>query len=389
MTYHSPNDNLAASVRPDRHVITLPTGELTVEVHSSDIPLEDLCGFAARRNPKRGFLFVSKVLGKHIPVKPSVMRDVHKLLAGKIPTDLPGPVVVIGMAETAICLGHGVYEEYLAKTGRDDVIFSHSTRYRLDRPVALEFLEEHSHAADHIMYLPEDESNRELYTNARTLVLVDDEASTGKTFINLARAFYDRIPSLERVITVVITDWRGEKRTAETAAAIPVPVSSIAVLNGQYQFVPAPGLVAVAMPNVVGDNGLKDSLITSNYGRLGCRRVIERGQMRVHCDPEVDREPILVLGTGEFSYPPFLCAEALEQLGGDVFFQTTTRSPIMVGHAIGSSLSFVDNYNDGIPNYLYNVSPGQYGRVIIAHETPSGSIDPSLVSALQAETLEI
>ena len=32
--------------------------------------LTELCGFASRQNPKRAFLFVSKVLGKHIPVKP-------------------------------------------------------------------------------------------------------------------------------------------------------------------------------------------------------------------------------------------------------------------------------------------------------------------------------
>ena len=63
----------------EHRVVELPTGRLSIEVLRSDIALDQLCGFAARRNPKRGFLFVSKVLGKHIPVRPSLMRQVHAL----------------------------------------------------------------------------------------------------------------------------------------------------------------------------------------------------------------------------------------------------------------------------------------------------------------------
>jgi Phosphoribosyl transferase/TRSP domain C terminus to PRTase_2 len=312
------------------------------------------------------------------------------------------------MAETAICLGHGVYDQYLALTGRQDVVFSHSTRYRLDRPIALEFLEEHSHAADHIMYLPENEHDRQLYLNARSLVLVDDEASTGNTFVNLANAFHARIPSLQSVVTAVITDWRGEHRTADTLSAMPVPSSTIAILSGEYNFTPAPNLVAVVMPNVVGDNRAKDALIPRNFGRLGLRGNLRPEKVLVHstsgcADASSNalmrgtgefvctRAPssVLVLGTGEFAYPPFLLAEELEKRGVNVYFQTTTRSPIMVGNAIGAAISFLDNYGDGIPNFVYNVSPGQYDRVVIVHETPAGSIDSDLVARLDAETLEL
>ena len=73
------------------------------------MPLEQLCGFAARRNPRRGFLFVSRVLGRHLPTRPRVMRDAQLRLARRIPVDLPGPVVVLGLAETAIALAQGVH----------------------------------------------------------------------------------------------------------------------------------------------------------------------------------------------------------------------------------------------------------------------------------------
>ena len=67
-------------------------------------------GFADTVNPKRAFLFVSKVLGRHIPVSPSIMRHAFTDLAELVPDDLPEPVLVIGMAETAVGLGAGVHQ---------------------------------------------------------------------------------------------------------------------------------------------------------------------------------------------------------------------------------------------------------------------------------------
>ena len=59
-------------------IIELKTGKLTIE----PVPvLRELIGFASRENNKRGFLFVSKVLGKHIACKPSSMENIHKSLA--------------------------------------------------------------------------------------------------------------------------------------------------------------------------------------------------------------------------------------------------------------------------------------------------------------------
>ncbi len=70
-----------------------------------DVSLDDLFDIAERRNPKRAFLFVSKVLGRHIPVPPSVMRQAYRQLASQFPATLTGPVLFIGMAETAVGLG--------------------------------------------------------------------------------------------------------------------------------------------------------------------------------------------------------------------------------------------------------------------------------------------
>ncbi len=377
------------------HRVELPTGVISVSVHEPLLPLHSLCGFAARQNPKRGFLFVSKVLGKHIPVRPSLMLTVQERLTSQIPAYLPGPVVVIGMAETATCLGQGVFEAYKAMTGREDVLFIPSTRYRLNHPVALQFLEEHCHAADHIMYLPENERARALFEQARSLILVDDEASTGKTFVNLATAFCRRINSIERLVTAVITDWRGPERTERSQADMPVQCNTVALLKGVYQFQAAASLRAMQMPHAVGNHACKNHLLARNHGRLGTTEHFQLPAQLVSQAKELVEEaagkPVLVLGTGEFSFPPFRLALYMEELGADVVFQTTTRSPIIAdaGTAIACGFSFADNYEDGIRNYLYNVEKEQYGLVVLVHETPAYTIAEALRDELAVRLVEI
>jgi hypothetical protein len=57
----------------------------------------------------------------------------------------------------------------------------------------------------------------------------------------------------------------------------------------------------------------------------------------------------------------------LEQEGYDVRYQSTTRSPILVGDAIASRCEFADNYGDGIPNYLYNLEPVRWPVIVYEH----------------------
>ena len=59
------------------------------------LPAETLYEMAARINKKRSFLFVSKVLGKHIPIPPQVPLIASALLAsiyyeGKTTKQMPG-----------------------------------------------------------------------------------------------------------------------------------------------------------------------------------------------------------------------------------------------------------------------------------------------------------
>lgn len=358
----------------------LMRGRLDVTVDASQIDPGSLFGFAERRNPKRAFLFVSKVLGRHIPVRPSIMNASFHSLAAQIPEDLPGPVLVIGMAETAVGLGAGVHRAFSAT--RPDTVYMVSTRHPTGNELFARFEEEHSHASAHLIHLPVDADVREMMLNARSLVLVDDEASTGKTFINLHRALVDAgLTQVERVVTCVLTDWSGDavRKTIGDSA------HQVSLLQGSYTFhedaeAPLPEMPAVGTI----EPGEWPLAAESDWGRHGIRVVEDTLALDLNVKAG---ERVLVVGTSEFVWRPFLLAERLERAGADVHFSSTSRSPIALGHAIGHALSFADNYGLGIPNFLYNVSPGQFDRVLICSETPAQAVSAALIESLSAEVI--
>ncbi|HGN1512331.1 phosphoribosyltransferase domain-containing protein [Pseudomonas sp.] len=358
----------------------LMRGELEVNVDDAVLPPSDLFGFAERRNPKRAFLFVSKVLGRHIPVRPSIMAASFESLAAEIPTNLPGPVLVIGMAETAVGLGAGVHRAFSAT--RPDTMYLVSTRHPLGTELFTRFEEEHSHASAHLIHMPVDPEVREMMLQARSLVLVDDEASTGKTFVNLHRALVDAgLSNIERVVTCVLTDWSA----GAVGKAIGDSATSVSLMKGSYQFNEDPSAPLPEMPDVgrvsIGEWPLSAQ---KDWGRLGVRSDEDTLAPDLQVNPG---EKIIVIGTSEFVWRPFLLAERLERAGADVHFSSTTRSPIALGHAIQHALSFSDNYGLGIPNFIYNVKPGQFDRVLICSETPAEALPAELVQALGAEVI--
>ncbi|AYZ63338.1 phosphoribosyltransferase [Burkholderia multivorans] len=358
----------------------LMRGLLEVNVDDAVLPPSALFGFAERRNPKRAFLFVSKVLGRHIPVSPFVMSASFESLAAEIPADLPGPVLVIGMAETAVGLGAGVHRALSAT--RPDTVYLVSTRHPLGTELFARFDEEHSHASAHLIHMPVEAEVREMMLEARSLVLVDDEASTGKTFVNLHRALVEAgLTKIERVVTCVLTDWSA----GAVGKAIGESATSVSLMKGSYRFHEDPSAPLPVMPDVGAVSVGEWRLCPRNdWGRLGVRNVEDTLAPDLQAAPG---EKIIVIGTGEFVWRPFLLAERLKRAGADVYFSSTTRSPIALGHAIEHALSFPDNYGLGIPNFLYNVKPGQFDRVLICTETPAQALPAELVETLGAEVI--
>jgi hypothetical protein len=352
--------------------IPLPGGVLHLDVARGLRPLDQLCAFAVRRNARRSFLIVSKLLGRHLPARPSAMRDAAQDLAGLVPDDLPQPMLVIGLAETAVCLGQSVHEE-LARLGHD-AAFVHSTRQQGGHPLLCRFDEPHSHAASHLIYRPRGVDLAAI----RSLVLVDDEVSTGTTLANLSSALVAALPGVERIVLASLTDWSGG---SDWLDGLPRPADSVSLLAGslRWQPGPAPAQSEPAPPPAHAFG----TMPAPDFGRLG-----GTGPFALP-DPPVfpPGSALRIVGTGEFTYPPFLLAERLEREGHDVVVQAASRSPVRVGGPIERALRFRDNYGAGVANYLYHAGADDGRRSIICHETPPGSIDPELVAALDATTL--
>ena len=373
--------------------------------------LEDLLGFAQRINPKRAFLFVSKVLGRHIPVAPSTMRCAFTDLANLVPNDLPEPILVIGMAETAVGLSAGVHQAL--QTRYPNALLLNSTRHaqhddKSSNALLTTFSEDHSHASQHLIYQSAEQVTQAQLLASKTLIMVDDEASTGNTCVNVVTALRNAgLDQLEQVHLTTLVDWslnqhQGAADTDDTvsdqiAKRLPnIHFQRHHLLSGAWAWTDAPNPEPITMPSVdtteAGSQALGN---TGNWGRFptldstdGFDDYLLKFQTAFNtfnkqAQFETDQLPqrILVLGSNEFVWLPFLLAEWLEQYmhvdnsKNTVNFSALTRSPIALGGAITTMLSFNDNYGLGMTNFAYNVKPSDWDLIVLCVETSADSVD--------------
>ena len=150
----------------------------------------DLLRTAKRiNNNKRPYLLVNPLQAKHVPVSPTkallMMESLGELVAEKHGESR----LVIGFAETATAIGAVV-----ARTVSDDCYYIHTTREIVNGADGYVFFtEEHSHATDQKLVRNKLDH---LFSKTETIILVDDEFSTGKTLINMVRKLKKDFPAL-------------------------------------------------------------------------------------------------------------------------------------------------------------------------------------------------
>ncbi|MBB3109747.1 hypothetical protein FHS18_001810 [Paenibacillus phyllosphaerae] len=242
---------------------------ITLQEEQSGLQPEALFGMAARINKKRSFLFVSKVLGKHLPVSPhrsllsgailslkllqalgtSQAALVDKLFAEACaaladPDEtkvsqvysaivdsklaLPEPVKVIGFAETATALGHSMFAAF-----EDGCSYLHTTRELIpELDPLISFEEEHSHATSHRCYA----RSEQFLGGTEPIVLVDDELTTGKTTVNIIRDLQRNYPR-SRYFVASLLDWRGAEDEARFAALeqeLGITITPLSLMKGTF-----------------------------------------------------------------------------------------------------------------------------------------------------------
>ncbi|MGY5483404.1 phosphoribosyltransferase family protein [Paenibacillus sp. ALE2] len=409
---------------------------------------------AARVNKKRSFLFVSKVLGKHIPVNPytsllsgaalaillykelvpqsgqqmdkligEAVRGLldpnyakeayQKLMDERLAFSFPEPIKFVGFAETATALGHSMYRLF-----DGGATYIHTTREDIPglRPI-IRFEEEHSHAVDHRCYA----LNEDAFAGDGPIVLVDDEITTGKTTLNIIRDIQEHFPRKQYVIASLL-DWRtdsDERAFADLEAELDIRITPLSLLKGKIEIQGTPildhaeyagqtGNVEHAATSTAEVN--KDlsgtiarcfeedasaferishtSISTDGYANTApYLKYTGRFGLQSADNPALDAEiaytaerlnqlrsgqRTLVMGTGEFMYIPMRIAA---ELGPNVYYQSTTRSPVYPhreeGYGVASGVTYPSPEDSAVRNFIYNVEPGQYDEIFVLLERES------------------
>jgi pyrimidine operon attenuation protein/uracil phosphoribosyltransferase len=446
--------------------ITVTTNPL-----STLLPVEQLVDVALRRNPKRAHLLVSRVLAKHVPTEPGIavaaglllglvvrreliaegrsavgsceelqqcIHDAANTLRGLLASpDEPArigagrtraidrlchelrsyssnmpKVATIGYAETATGLGQLVAEGL-------GTYYIHSTRLSAVgegavRPYGL-FEEAHSHAPSHQL-LP---TRHAALSQADTLVLVDDELSTGATIVNTIVALHSAAHHGHYVVASLI-DLRSETdkgRLDALATELGCRISVVALANGSIhlpedlsskaaslieQFPadenprPVPGRVSV-----LNLSDIVPGVRSPRFGVDACSNPEPAPRIADEIAAGTpDSGRILVLATEEFMALPLATAHALQSRlpNADIRYSTSTRSPIAVldqaGYAVRSTVRFHshDKTVDGPgPRFAYNFAhpEGRFDEVVIMAEPGAAMealIGPTSISYAVAST---
>lgn len=354
-----------------KETIIIDSGIIELQIdqlHQRYESIHDLISFASRRNSKRGFLFVSKILGKHIPVKPSIMRQSYNDLSSMIGA-YKDDTFVVGMSETATGLGGGLADSLSKMPGSKDVYFQHTTRHKIDSELWFDIEEAHTHAVSHIIYKPSADLIENI-KNCKRLVLVDDEISTGKTLLQLAKGYIAQMNSVELIEVVSLVSWLDSEQEKWFVQEIKEYCKEIGVLcpyvefrsfaKGHFKFHKNTEFNE-ELPKKTDANLATENCI-HDLGRLGIKMpYVMKNNYIMKDKDEVNNsyvEKFSCIGTGEHLYYPFLMAEKFEDEGFDVVFQSTTRSPIFQDGKVIRNTTVFNVKRDGdeiVNHYIYNV----------------------------------
>ncbi|MBK3493288.1 phosphoribosyltransferase family protein [Viridibacillus sp. YIM B01967] len=401
---------------------------VTLDHNPFGFEIEDLFQMATRINKKRGFLFVSKMLGKHLAVEPQMPLLVGTLLSmrymdciygekailqeqvaramnrevdlqetvqlvAKQPVQLPDETLFIGFAETATALGHAVFRYF-----DSNATYIHTTRESVNelQPIIC-FEEEHSHATSHRVY----STNAAVFEQAKRIVLVDDEMTTGNTVINIIETLKNRFPHIKHYTVMAILDWRSQEQQAIFARLEQewgITIQFLSIVQGRFELHSVPLLdeqqlenpeykkAEIQVVDVEIDayhpytstderNKVNEAYYLQGTGRFSLKA-------ELHHDIDATLQQIakklgglrttgsaLVVGTGEFMYMPMRIASFM---GPNVYFQSSTRSPIYPsleeGYTISQKWAFDCPENNGVVNFLYNLETYPYTELFLVLE---------------------
>lgn len=317
-------------------------------------------------NPKRSYLLVDPLQGKHIPVKASSARTMMAALGEQLRNKVQGTYLVIGFAETATAVASVV-----AETLGGDCFLCLTTREPEENVREwLTFEEEHSHATTQKLCL---DGLEEELSRAGSIILVDDEISTGRTLINIVNKLKSRFSMLagKSFVAASLINRVDEEHLRLLAEANIRCEALLTLPNEDYDSAVAGIDVCQAPPAQPGPEGRPswERAVSLPDPRRGVRAGAYRAACAGACEelageiaPRVRGKRVRVLGTEECMFPGLLLAERLEREGAaSVLFHATTRSPIGLSgeenYPIFNGYSLPSFYEHARNTYLYDIGP--------------------------------
>ena len=332
---------------------------------------DDVLTLAKRyKNTKRQYLLVDPLQGKHLPVEPEKALEMFHTLGRGLAEKYPDTRLIIGFAETATAVGAGVSACF------ENCIYIHTTREEIPEVESwAEFLEEHSHAAEQKLCA---EHLGEWIDHTGTVILVDDEISTGKTLINIVSQMKAMFPALsgKRIVAASIINRVSEENTAwllengilsECLVKIPNTDFSEAVSGIEVTAAVRHDAVCETEKSLLYDE-ISPEILLPDPRRGMSFRFYER-RMSLLANEVVsllENEnkvfgDCLVLGTEECMYPALAIGDRMKKQGfaESVQMHATTRSPIGIsdreGYPIRSGYSLDSFYEVGRQTFIYNL----------------------------------
>lgn len=365
-----------------------------VTINYLDKPIEDVIKMAKRHNnPKRDFLFVNTILGKHIAVQGRDALMMHRALGDKVYELFKEKgwenkkVLLVGFAETATALAQNImfYSlKFKEKFPLNIVGYTQTTREELpsNQYTNIAFEEEHSHATSQKLYF-----DKEL--DYDVVLFVEDEITTGNTILNFISQF-EKHQSGKDYAVASILNWQNDK-DAKTFSEKGVEVAFL-VRGKMKTELPSFSIKEGKEYDLYQDEvNYKANLSLRNNPRLPM--TVEEFSEYVTFGDNKDKEfsklislkdskkKTLIIGTEENMFVPIFFAIII-----DADVKATTRSPIESslenGYPISSRLKLNSAYESGRVTYLYDMELGDYEQFVIFVEEESPVFENELTKFL-------
>ncbi|MGN1118771.1 MAG: phosphoribosyltransferase domain-containing protein, partial [Oscillospiraceae bacterium] len=324
-------------------------------------------------NSLRDFIIVNTFQSKHFPSLPSDTAREFAALGEAMRAVCPaGRCAVVGFAETAVGIG-----AYTAAVIGERCSFVSTTREPLPAHFrCLHFEESHSHAVGHELCV-----RPRFFEGVEHVFLVDDEFTTGKTAVKLARALRKELPEgCPITAAAFIASSESRKRFAENGIGLIAAQNFEGVFTRPFpeDFLPDRQITPRDPDSDISLNALLDSRMGVNAAEYAdeCRRLCKRLS-----DMPGDFGTAEIIGTEELCLPPIFLGEELEKRGS-VRVHSVTRSPMLPaqaeGYPIRSRAKLKSLYDSERTVFLYNSEPCDLSVIITDAQAP----DPEAVRLL-------